>query len=330
MKLSIVTTLYKSRAYVAEFHRRASEAAQRITDDYEIVMVDDGSPDNSLDIACSIARTDSHVRVVELSRNFGHHKALMTGLDHARGELCFLIDSDLEEDPALLGEFFAKLQSGDVDVVFGYQKERKGGWGERLTGRMVYRLFDLLLPYKIPLNAMTVRLMKRIYVDSLLLHRERQTVIGGLWVITGFRQVGLPIDKLSRSRPTYSFWHRWTTLIDSITSFSEIPLVAIFYLGIVISGFSGLIGAALLVQKFIFQKALEGWVSVMLSVWFLGGVMIFCVGLIGIYISKIFIETKVRPYTIVRRVHGNSAIEASRPARDRTAADRPPEGMSSR
>jgi putative glycosyltransferase len=307
MRLSIVTTLYKSGAYVEAFHRRASEAAQRITDDYEIVMVDDGSPDNSLDIACSIARTDSHVRVVELSRNFGHHKALMTGLDHARGELCFLIDGDLEEDPALLNDFYAKLQAGDVDVVFGYQKERTGSLGDRLTGRLVYRLFDLLLPYKIPLNAMTVRLMRRNYVDSLLLHRERQTVIGGLWVITGFRQVGLPIDKHSRSRSSYSFWRRWTTLIDSITSFSEIPLVAIFYLGILISGLSGLVAAELLIQKLIFRGALEGWVSVMLSVWFLGGIVIFCVGLIGIYVSKIFIETKVRPYTIVRRIHGRPA-----------------------
>jgi putative glycosyltransferase len=319
MKLSIVTTLYKSAAYVEEFHRRASAAALSVTDDFEIVMVDDGSPDDSLVIACALARKDSRVRVVELSRNFGHHKAMMTGLDHARGDLCFLVDSDLEEDPAILGEFFTKLQSNDVDVVFGYQKVRKGGWGERITGRMVYRLFDMLLHYKIPINAMTVRLMRRDYVDSLLLHRERQTVIGGLWVITGYRQIGLPINKLSRSGPTYSLWHRWTTLIDSVTSFSEIPLVAIFYLGILISGFSGLIGVALLVQKFIFQRVLEGWVSVMLSVWFLGGMMIFCIGLIGIYISKIFIETKGRPYTIVRRIHSHSPIAASRLPAERTA-----------
>ena len=126
MKLSIVTTLYKSAAHVEEFYRRASEAARRITDDYEIVMVDDGSPDNSLDIACAIAATDGRVRVVELSRNFGHHKALMTGLDHARGELCFLIDSDLEEDPALLGTFMDKMQSTDCDVVYGFQESRKG------------------------------------------------------------------------------------------------------------------------------------------------------------------------------------------------------------
>lgn len=303
MKLSIVTTLYKSGAYVEEFHRRASEAAQRITDEYEIVMVDDGSPDNSLGIACAIARADSRVRVVELSRNFGHHKAMMTGLDHARGELCFLIDSDLEEDPALLREFVDKMQASDADVIYGFQDQRKGDFGEKLSGAIAYRLFDALLSHPIPRNHITVRLMKREYVDSLLLHREQETVIGGLWVITGFRQIGLAVDKRARNDTTYSYWHRWLKMIDSVASFSETPLVAIFYLGIVISGLSVLVAIALLIHKLVFLGAIEGWVSVMLSVWFLGGLLIFCVGVIGIYVSKIFIETKNRPYTIVRRVH---------------------------
>jgi putative glycosyltransferase len=311
MKLSIVTTLYKSAAYVEEFHRRASEAAQRITDDYEIVMVDDGSPDNSLDIACAITRNDSRLRVVELSRNFGHHKAMMTGLDHARGELCFLIDSDLEEDPALLQAFFDKMHASDADVVYGFQDQRKGDFGERFSGDVAYRLFNTLLSHPIPRNHITVRLMKREYVDSLLLHREQQTVIGGLWVITGFRQIGIPVDKKARKETTYSYWYRWLRLIDSVTSFSETPLVAIFYLGIGISGLSVVVGIGLLIHKLIFRGAIEGWVSVMLSVWFLGGLLIFCVGVIGIYISKIFIETKNRPYTIVRRVH-NIAPSAQR------------------
>ena len=151
--------------------------------------------------------------------------------------------------------------------------------------------------------------MKRVYVNSLLLHRERQTVIGGLWVLTGYRQLGLPVNKLARSKPTYSFWHRWHALIDSISAFSETPLVAIFYLGLAISCLSALMAAWLFIRRFFFGNILEGWVSVMLSVWFLGGVLIFCVGIIGIYISKIFIETKNRPYTIVRRVHAYSGAE---------------------
>src|SRR5260370_5455635 len=128
MKLSIVSTLYKSEGTVAEFVRRASAAALAITESYEIVLVDDGSPDGALAIAVALASTDPHLKVVELSRNFGHHKSLMTGLKHARGDYCFLIDSDLEEAPELLAEFWAKLHDEDKDVVYGFQARRLGGW----------------------------------------------------------------------------------------------------------------------------------------------------------------------------------------------------------
>jgi putative glycosyltransferase len=307
MKLSIVTTLFNSSSTVEEFYRRAAAAAEAITQDFEIVMVDDGSPDQSLKTARHLVDQDDRVRVVELSRNFGHHKAMMTGLEYASGDLCFLIDCDLEEDPELLPKFYAELKAGDVDVVYGYQNTRKGGFVERTAGDIAYKLFNLLLSHPVPRNHVTVRLMTRGYVDSLLLHREQQTVIGGLWMLTGYRQVGVAISKSVSGRTTYSLWRRWLMLIDSITSFSETPLVAIFYLGIAISGLSVLVAAWLLISKFILDRAVEGWVSVMLSVWFIGGLLIFCVGVIGIYISKIFIETKNRPYTIVRKLHESKA-----------------------
>ncbi len=320
MRLSIVTTLYKSAPTVEAFYRRAVAAAEKVTDDFEIVMVDDGSPDDSLPIACALAEEDGRVGVIELSRNFGHHKAMMTGLEHARGDLCFLIDSDLEEDPGLLHQFFEKLETGDLDVVYGFQSGRKGGFWQRVTGEIAYKLFEALISYRIPRNHVTVRLMRRAYVDALLRHREQQTVIGGLWVITGFKQLGVPVNKAVRDGTTYGYWRRWIVLIDSITSFSETPLVAIFYLGIVISTLSVLVGIGLLIHKIIFQGAVEGWVSVMLSVWFLGGLLIFCVGVLGIYISKIFVETKNRPYTIVRRIHRGPG--ENQPSSQTESADR--------
>lgn len=302
LELSIVTTLYRSAQTVEEFCRRVIEAAEALTDDFELIIVDDGSPDDSLEIACRLAEQDGRIRVVELSRNFGHHKAMMTGLEYARGELVFLIDSDLEEPPELLHEFHETLEGRDVDVVYGYQNARKGGLFERITGGISYWLINLLITHPIPRNHVTVRLMTHDYVHSLLLHREQQTIIGGLWVITGYRQIGVPVEKLSLSPTTYSIRRRWLVLVDSITSFSETPLVAIFYLGLAISTLSALIGIFLIVRRFC-GAVLSGWVSVMLSVWFLGGLIIFSVGTIGIYISKIFVETKNRPYTIVRKVH---------------------------
>jgi putative glycosyltransferase len=302
MRLSIVTTLYKSAAYVEEFHRRASEAAQRVTDDYEIVMVDDGSPDNSLAIACALAASDSHVRVIELSRNFGHHKALMTGLDHARGELCFLIDSDLEEDPALLETFMEKMQSTGCDVAYGFQETRKGDMMESAGGRVAWYLINKLYSIKIPANHCTVRLMRREYVDALLLHRESNVVIGGLWVITGFRQAGIPIAKGHRKESSYSTLLRLASFLNGITSFSTVPLHLMVAFGMIVSCVSFAFGILVILEKLV-RNTTVGWASLIVSIWFVGGIIVFCLGVIGIYISRIFVETKNRPYTIVRRVH---------------------------
>jgi putative glycosyltransferase len=306
MMLSVVTTLYKSAAYVEEFYRRASEAAQRITDDYEIVMVDDGSPDTSLDIACALAAKDGRVRVVELSRNFGHHKALMTGLDHARGELCFLIDSDLEEDPALLVAFLERMQSTDCDVVYGFQETRKGDPLESGAGKIAWYWIKKLYSIDIPVNQCTVRLMRREYVDALLLHRESNTVIGGLWVITGFRQVGIAITKSHRKESSYSLLLRFKTLLNGITSFSTVPLHLMVTFGMIVSFVSFAVGIFVILQKFVRNTAV-GWASLIVSIWFMGGVIVFCLGVIGIYISRIFVETKSRPYVIVRRIHQRAA-----------------------
>jgi putative glycosyltransferase len=303
MKLSIVTTMFRSETTIAEFVSRAAAAAAQITDSFEIVIVDDGSPDNSLAIATKLAATDPRLKVVELSRNFGHHKALMTGLKHASGDFCLLIDSDLEEPPETLGVFWDKLGKDDLDVVYGYQEKRTGGLLHRLAGWIAYTAFNLLIPAGIPTNHLTIRLMRRAYVDALLLHGETQLIIGGLWVITGFKQGGLPIDKKVKGETTYAFRRRWQMFLDSVTNFSDAPLIGIFYLGIAIAAVSALIGAWLMVRWLVAGVGVDGWLSVMMSVWFLGGIGIFCIGVIGIYLGKVFAETKNRPYTIVRKIH---------------------------
>jgi putative glycosyltransferase len=266
-------------------------------------VVDDGSPDKSLGIAIELAAVDPRLKIVELSRNFGHHKALMTGLKHASGNFCLLIDSDLEEPPETLGIFWDKLQKGDLDVVYGYQDKRNGGLLHRLGSWIAYTAFNLLIPTGIPTNHLTVRLMRRDYVDALVLHGETQVIIGGLWVITGFRQAGLPIDKQVKGETTYAFMRRWKMFLDSVTNFSDAPLIGIFYLGILIAAISSLVGTWLLLRWLVFGIGVAGWLSVMMSVWFLGGIAIFCIGVIGIYLGKVFTETKNRPYTIVRKVH---------------------------
>jgi putative glycosyltransferase len=303
MRLSIVATLYGSEAHLREFHARATAAAKGLAGDYEIILVNDGSKDASLEVALSLREQDPRLVVIDLSRNFGHHKAMMTGLARSRGDLVFLIDSDLEEDPALLGEFHEELQKGSVDVVYGVQTRRKGRLLERLSGEVYFWLFNVLSDVPIPTNLITVRLMTRRYVDALLLHREREMVISGLWVITGFEQRALPVRKLSNPGSTYSLRRKGQLLVDSITSFSDRPLVFIFYMGCAILLLSGTAAAYLIIRRVFFGVLLAGWPSLIVSVWLLGGVTIFSLGIVGIYLSKVFVETKQRPYAIVKRMY---------------------------
>lgn len=303
MELSIVTTLYESSPHLSEFHARMTRAAQELTDDYEIVFVNDGSPDDSLSVALEIFADDERVRVIDFSRNFGHHKAMMTGLAHARGSHVFLIDCDLEEDPALLATFDAKMRESGADVVFGVQGERAGGFVERLSAKLFYRIFGWLSPDPMPENVLTVRLMTRRYVDALTAHQERQTVIAGLWASTGFDQQPIVVQKSRKATTTYTFPRKVAHLVNAITSFSDRPLIVVFYAGAVIMALSMMAALYLVVRRLFFGTMLAGWPSLMVSMWFLGGLTVFCLGLIGVYLSRVFIETKRRPYTIVRQIY---------------------------
>jgi putative glycosyltransferase len=304
MRLSIVTTLYNSSPFIEEFHRRATAAAESITSDFEVVMVNDGSPDDSLEQAIALHTSDDRVVLVDLSRNFGHHRAMMTGLAYARGELVFLIDSDLEEDPELLRPFLATMEREKCDVVYGVQAKRRGNAFETLSGMTFYWIMSRLGGIEIPKNVTTVRLMTRRYVRSLIRHREREMIISGLWVITGFHQVAQKIEKKrSNRRSNYSLLAKFRIAIDLVTAFSDSLLYGVFCAGLAISVAALFVMIYFVAQYLITGHVLAGWTSIIASIWMFGGLSILLIGLIGIYIARIFNETKHRPYTIVREVY---------------------------
>lgn len=304
ISLSIVTSMYKSARFLAEFHARCTAAARALTDNYEIVLVNDGSPDDSLRMALELHARDPHVRVIDLSRNFGHHKALMTGLAGTRSDLIFLLDCDLEEDPAWLTRFHHEMQAAGADAVYGVQGERKGGWIERIGGHLFFTFFNRMLSHRVPPNLVTARLMTRRYVDALVSHREREIFLAGLWVITGFEQRSVAVHKGKRTDSSYTTRMRFSAFANAITSFSNRPLVYIFQIGMAVMALSVVAGAVLLYQSLTGSIGVPGWASIMVSIWFLGGLIIFCVGVIGIYLAKIFTEIKQRPYAIVRAEYG--------------------------
>lgn len=303
MRLSIVTSLYHSAPYLRSFHERVVRAAEKLAADFEIVLVNDGSPDDSLDIALQLQREDPRVVVIDLSRNFGQHRAVMTGLAHTRGDLVFVLDSDLEEEPEWLNAFHDRYLEGDCDVVFGVQERRKGGWSERASGNLFYWVLNRLTDLNMPSNMVAARLMSRRYVRSLVEYKEREIFLAGLWHITGYTQVPMTVVKSFKGETTYDLRRKLSLLINSITAFSNRPLKGIFYTGVAISGVAGL-WVLYLVWAWLFHRIpVDGWTSLIVSVWLIGGLIILFLGIIGIYLSRMFTEVKQRPYTTIRQLH---------------------------
>lgn len=303
IELSIITSMYFSAPYLEEFMTRIRAEAEKITPHYEIILVNDGSPDDSLKTALSLQSNDSRIRIVDLSRNFGQHKAMMCGLRFAKGEIVFLTDCDLEEAPELLGKFNDERLKAEADAVYGVQDTRQGSLYKRICGRLFYALLNLLNDFPIPSDLLCSRLMTRRYVDSLLMHNEREIFIAGLYVNTGYHQVQLKVTKSFKGATSYSLRKKISMAVEGVVSFSNRPLYYIFYLGIGMMILSGSASLWLIIRRIFNSHYLLGWPSLITSIWFLGGITIFCMGVIGIYLSKIFSEVKQRPTSIVRNVY---------------------------
>ena len=303
MKLSIVTTLYKSESYIEEFCERVEAVAQKITNNYEIIIVNDGSPDNSLLVALTIKKKNEKIKVIDLSRNFGHHRAILIGLEYSKGDFIFFLDSDLEEEPEWIFDFWNVLQANpDTDSAYGYQVQRKGQFLERFLGYVFYSVFNFLSDIKIKPNLINARLMTRKYVNALNSLKEREIFLAGLWEYVGFKQIAVPIVKKDKGESSYTIQKRLSLMVNAITSFSAKPLYYIFYLGSLVAVSSVCILIYLLLRKFFFGYVLVGWVSLMISIWLLIGIALIGIGVIGIYLGKIFNEVKDRP-TIIRKIY---------------------------
>jgi len=305
MKLSIVTTLYRSEQYVNEFYELISSNANKITNDYEIVFVNDGSPDNSVERVLEIRKKDNKVKLIDLSRNFGHHYAIMAGLNFALGEYIYLTDCDLEVSPETIIAFNDKIVQQKIDVVYGFQETRKGRFIEKQGGGLFWKMINKLGNLDIPKNVVTERLMSRRYVENLISLGDRNLFLAGMMSWTGFSQLGVPVLKMQRKgNSTYSAMKRIKLATEAITSFSVVPLKMMFNLGILITLASILGIVFIVIRKLIFpEQILIGYTSLMIMIMLALGIIVCALGIIGMYISKIFIQTQNRPLYIIKNIY---------------------------
>jgi putative glycosyltransferase len=307
MKISVVTTLYKSKFFLDEFIAGIQIALNQIQClDYELVFINDGSPDDSLQHLLERKKEIPQIKVLDLSRNFGHHYAIQVGLEYASGDYVFLIDNDLETPPFVLIDFYKEITNdSSLDVVYGYQEIRKGNFVEKCTGSIFWVLINKLSDTKIPHNILTERLMTKQYVESLLRLHDANVFLGGMMYWVGFNQKGLPIKKgLRKGASTYSLKRRAELMLQAITSFSGKPLEWLFYFGLTISFFSTLFIVYLVIEKIIHQDEVQlGWTSIVaINVLILGVISTF-LGIIGIYIYKIFRQVQGRPNAIIKKIY---------------------------
>lgn len=307
MKLSVVTTLYRSKRFLESFLIQIQEAIQEIgCTEYELIFVNDGSPDDSVEYLLGRKTEISQIKIIDLSRNFGHHYAIQAGLSHAKHDLIFLIDNDLETPPSVLVEYYnAMKMDASLDVVYGYQEERKGKSFEKFSGSIFWVMLNKLSDTKIPHNIVTERLMRRDYVESLLRMQDANVFIGGMMYWVGYNQKGIAVKKgLRDGTSTYSTRKRAQLMLQAITSFSGKPLEWLFYFGLSISFFSFVFIIYLIIQKFVHQDEVElGWTSIIAINVFILGIISTFLGIIGIYIYKIFRQVQGRPNFIIKDIY---------------------------
>lgn len=304
--LSIVSTLYRSRAFLPAFIDEAVAAAAAAAPggDWELVLVNDGSPDDSLAYALERRRAEPRIVVVDLSRNFGHHPAMQAGLAQARGERVFLIDCDLEVRPAVLAAFLERQAATGADLVYGYQEARRGGWFERWSGGLFWRALDAMSEVRIPENMLTERLLTRRFLDALLRLGDHNVFLGGMMSWTGFLQLGIAVPKGQREgRSNYTLLRRVNLMVTALSSFSSRPLVWLFNIGVLITMASFALVAWLVLRKLVWGDVLSGFTSLMALLALNLGITTTALGLVGIYLGKVFNQVQGRPNVIVREVH---------------------------
>jgi dolichol-phosphate mannosyltransferase len=310
--ISILIPCYNEEAVIPALYDRMSSAADKLNEPYEVVVVDDGSTDASWDLLSEISQRDNRWKIVRFSRNFGHQAALSAALSHAEGECALLIDADLQDPPEEFGRFIEKWKEG-FQVVYAVRAKRK----ENIFKRALYKIFYLLLAsvanIQIPLDSGDFCLMDRKVINILKNMPEQNMFIRGVRAWAGFRQTGLVYERSARAagEPKYTFSKLFKLALDGIFSFSTLPLRLTTYFGFVVAIFAFIFGFLTLLQHLFIDFSTKlgiapvpGFATTVTAIFFMGGIQLICVGILGEYIGRIYEQVKGRPLWVISEKKG--------------------------
>jgi dolichol-phosphate mannosyltransferase len=307
-RVSLAIPVYNEEAVVPELLRRTTGALDNLPGGpHEVVLVDDGSSDQTAALLEKAAKDDARIVVVALSRNFGHQTALAAALDHVSGDVAVLMDGDLQDPPESIPLLIEAFQQG-YDVVYVRRINRKEAWWLRVCYWLFYRLLATLSPVQLPLDAGDFGLMSRRVIDEIRKMPEHHRYLRGLRTWVGFRQIGIPIERSARQagRTKYSAFKLLKLASDGIFAFSIVPLRAASLVGAIAILFSCLFSLYSLYAKFWLHSP-QGFTALILAITFLSGINLFFLGIIGEYVGRVYEETKARPHYIVDRIVNRSS-----------------------
>lgn len=302
---SIVVPVYNEQETIPALYERVKKVIDTLDTSCEVVVVDDGSADGSLDLLKAMHRKDPRFKIVSFSRNFGHQVAISAGIDHAEGDAVMIIDGDLQDPPEVLPHFIEKWKEG-YDVVYAVRTKRKENIFKRAAYAIFYRLLKRLSYLDIPLDSGDFCLLDKRVVQAMRKLPERLRFVRGLRTWVGFRQVGLPYERERRfaGSPKYTFTKLLGLAYDGIFSISTTPLRLAVYSGFGLAALAFIGGLLVIYDKLVYGIAIVGWASTIVIITFLGGVTLSTLGMIGEYVSRIYEEVKSRPLYVVKEKLG--------------------------
>ena len=301
-KVTIIVPCYNEQESLPYFYQETVSVLQKINYDYEFLFVNDGSKDGTLPILRELAAQDEHITYLSFSRNFGKEAAMFAGFCNASGDYVAVMDADMQDPPALLPQMLEILENGEYDSVATRRENREGEPPIRsFFARMFYRIINKISDADIVDGARDFRLMKREMVEAIVEMGENNRFSKGIFGWIGFRTYWLPYKNVERvaGETKWSFWKLFKYSIDGIVNFSQVPLSIASIGGIILTLVAFIMVIVVAIRKLIFGDPVDGWASLVCIITFIGGIQLFCMGIIGQYIAKIYLETKHRPHYIV-------------------------------
>jgi polyisoprenyl-phosphate glycosyltransferase len=299
---SIIAPIYNEVGNISELYRRVKVTMDQAGDNWELLMVDDGSTDGSTDEIKKLANMDVHIKPVIFARNFGHQLAVTAGLDYAKGQAVVIIDSDLQDPPEVILDLISKWKEG-YEVVYAQRTEREGeSWFKLFTASLFYRMIYRITDVNIPMDTGDFRLLDRKVVNVMKGMRERHRFLRGMSTWVGFKQIGVSYKRSARysGETKYPFKKMVKFASDAITSFSYFPLQLAMYLGFLTAGISIIAIPVVIIARIVGSHAFLGQATTLIAVLFLGGVQLISLGILGEYIGRLYDEAKGRPLYIIR------------------------------